>query len=344
MVIIFLLYCLCAFTLLLNFLAEEGIGDTNDNEGDNEENHNDDEDDEDDNNDNDNNNDEDEDNNDNKMGQIPAAGRAGAAGSAAHARRSPPRPAVAPAAAAAANVDQLAADFACTELDVFSFNFQARYPHVFIPTPPLTSGRATVVGHWLVPSVDQTMFSVEVETKGTHSNISMNTPGQFADLNSRVFLEVDQVVDQDTSAIEAGFCQTQDKIIRLFANLANIRPAGQVDVLPFPCEQNPTLIHLLFQGDELLSSQLQADGDHIHQYLSIVHVVFQAKDILHHGNNRGGYSKDLFSPFPVQLTASPAASAGSILCTAAAAAATFHFAPQPPPVLPPAQQQQQQPP
>ncbi len=66
----------------------------------------------------------------------------------------------------------------------------------------------------------------------------------------------------------------QDKIIRLFVDLANIRPAGQVDVLPFPCEQNPMLIHLLFQGDKLLSSWLQADGDYNHQYLSIVHVCF----------------------------------------------------------------------
>jgi hypothetical protein len=47
--------------------------------------------------------------------------------------------------AAAADVDWLAADFACTELDLLSFYFQARYPHVFIPTPPLTSGRANVV-------------------------------------------------------------------------------------------------------------------------------------------------------------------------------------------------------
>jgi hypothetical protein len=135
--------------------------------------------------------------------------------------------------------------------------------------------------------MDQTRFSVEVSTKGTHSIFSMNIPRQFVDLNSRVFLKVDQVVDQDASAIVAGFCQMQDKIICLFADLANIRPAGQVDVLPFPCEQNPMLIHLLFQGDELLSSRLQADGDYNHQYLSIVRVVFQAKDILHHKNNHG---------------------------------------------------------
>ncbi len=132
-----------------------------------------------------------------------------------------------------------------------------------------------MVGYWLVPSVDQTRFSVEVSTKGMHSIFSMNIPRQFADLNLRVFLKVDQVVDQDASAIAAGFCQMQDKIIHLFADLANICPAGQVDVLPFPCEQNPTLIHLLFQGDNLLSSQLQADGDYNHQYLSIVHVCFK---------------------------------------------------------------------
>jgi hypothetical protein len=72
----------------------------------------------------------------------------------------------------------------------------------------------------------------------------MNIPRQIADLNSHVFLRVDQLVDQDASAIAAGFCQMQDKIIHLFSDLANIRPARQVDVLPFPCEQNPTLIHL----------------------------------------------------------------------------------------------------
>jgi hypothetical protein len=157
LVIILLLYCACAFTLILNFLAEEGIGNANDNEGGNK--------DKEDNDDN-NNNDEDEDNNDHKMGQNPAAGRAGAAGHAAHARCSPPRPAVAPAAAAATNVDQLVADFACAELDLLSFNFRARYPQVFIPTPPLTSGRATVVGYWLVPSVDQTSLVWKFQLKG----------------------------------------------------------------------------------------------------------------------------------------------------------------------------------
>ncbi len=165
MVIILLLYCACAFTLILNFLAEEGIGNAYDNEGDVE--------DEDDNNNDEN---EDKDDNNNKMGRIPAAGRAGAAGRAAHARCSPPRPAIAPAAAAAANVDQLAADFAHADLDLLSFNFQARYPHIFIPTPPLTSGRATVVGYWLVPCVDQTRFSVEVSTEGTHSIFLTNIP------------------------------------------------------------------------------------------------------------------------------------------------------------------------
>jgi hypothetical protein len=118
LVITLLLYCAFAFTLILNFLAEEGIGNANDNKGGDE--------DEDDNDDDDDNDDEDKDNNDNKMGQIPAAGRAGAAGHAAHARRSPPRPAVAPTAAAAADVDQLTANFARAELDLLSFNFQAR--------------------------------------------------------------------------------------------------------------------------------------------------------------------------------------------------------------------------
>jgi hypothetical protein len=268
LVIILVLYCACTFTLvILNFLAEEDKDNDNN----------------DDNNDNDN-----KDDNDNKMGQIPAASCAGAAGPTAHARRSPPRPAVAPAAAAAANVDQLAANFARAELDLLSLNFQARYPHVFIPTPPLTSGRATEVGYRLVHSVDQTRFSVEVSTKGTHSIFLMNIPRQFEDLNLHVFLKVDQVVDQDASAISAGFRQMQDKIIHLFANLANIQPAGQVDVLPFPCEQNSMLIHLLFQGDELLLSWLQADGNYNHQYLSIVRVVFQAKDILCHRNNHRG--------------------------------------------------------
>ncbi len=129
MVIIFSLYCACVFTLILNFLAEEGIVNADNNEGGDK--------DEDDNDDDDN---KDEDKNDNKMGQIPAAGHAGATGCAAHARCSPPRPAVAPAAAAATDVDQLAADFSRAELDSLSFNFQARYPHIFIPTLPLTSG------------------------------------------------------------------------------------------------------------------------------------------------------------------------------------------------------------
>jgi hypothetical protein len=66
---------------------------------------------------------------------------------------------------------------------------------------------------------------VEVSTKGAHSIFSMNIPRQFADLNLHVFLKVDQVVDQVASAIAAGFHQMQDKIICLFADLANICPA-----------------------------------------------------------------------------------------------------------------------
>jgi hypothetical protein len=325
------------FTLILNFLAEEGIGNTNDNEGDNK-----DEDEDDNDDDDDNDNDEDKDNNNNNMGQIPAAGCTGAAGHAAHARRSPPRPAVATAAAAAANVDQLAADFACAELDSLSYNFQARYHHVFIPTPPLTSRRETVVEYWLVPSVDQTRFSVEVSTKGTLSIFLMNIPRRFTDLNSCVFF-FDQVVDQDASAIAAGFCQMQDKIICLFANLANIRPSGQVDVLPFPCEQNPMLIHLLFQGDKLLSSWLQADGDYNHQYLSIVRVVFQAKGILCHGNNHEGTQVICSPHFQRNLQQAQQHPQVPYYAPQQQQQPHVHFAPQPPP-SPPAQQQQQQPP
>ena len=89
-----------------------------------------------------------------------AAGRAGCA-PAPPARHSPTRP-VAPAMAAAANVDQLADNLPHVDLGTLVFNFQARYPHVFVPTPTYASGQVTVVGYWLVPSVDQTRFSVEV--------------------------------------------------------------------------------------------------------------------------------------------------------------------------------------
>ena len=145
-----------AFTFILNFLlVEEGI-DANDNEWDDVKDGDNGEDDDDDDNDDDNGKDDNEDNDDedeekevedddNDMGRTPsAAGRAaGAAGRApAPAKRSPKKPptAAAPTVAAPANVDQLAADFARAELDLLSFYFQARYPHVFIPTPPLTSG------------------------------------------------------------------------------------------------------------------------------------------------------------------------------------------------------------
>jgi hypothetical protein len=89
----------------------------------------------------------------------------------------------------------------------------------------------------------------------------MDISRQCSSLNACVFLEVDQHLDQDASAIAAGFRQVQDQILRAFADLANIHPAGQVDPLPFPCEQNPTLVQALFQGDDLLQRQLIADGD-----------------------------------------------------------------------------------
>ena len=47
------------------------------------------------------------------------------------------------------------------------------------------------------------------------------------------------------------------------------------------------LIHLLFQGDELLLNRLQADGDYNHQYLSIVHVIIQGSEVLRHGTTHG---------------------------------------------------------
>jgi hypothetical protein len=222
-------------------------------------------------------NEEEEDDNNDKIGRRPAP-PAGAcrAGRAPLARCSLTRPAVAPVAAAAANVvDQLADNLSCIDLASLLFNFEARYPHVFVPTPSLASGQATVVGYWLVPSVDQNRFSIAVSSTGTHSIFTMDVPRQFADLNARVFLEVDQHLYQDASVIAAGFRQVQDQILRTFADLANIRPAGQVDPLPFPCEQNPRLVQVLFQGDDLLQHRLIADGDSNHQYhLSIVHVVF----------------------------------------------------------------------
>jgi hypothetical protein len=184
---------------------------------------------------------------------------------------------------------------------------------------------------------------MEVSTKGMHSIFLMNIPRNFLNLNSRVFLEVDQVADQDASAIAAGFCQMQDKIICLFVDLANIHSAGQVDVLPFPCEQNPMLIHLLFQGDEFLLSQLQVDGDYNHQYLSIVHVVFQAKDILCHGNNHGGTQVICSLHFQRNLQQAQQHLQVPYYAPQQQQQPHVHFAPQPPPP-PPAQQQQQQPP
>ena len=112
-----------------------------------------------------------------EMSRVPppagrGCGRGRAAGRAAPAappvvRRSPPRPAAAAASApAGADVEMLTDNLARANLSSPAFNFQARFPHVFIPTPSLASGRATVVGYWLVPSVDQTRFSVEVSATG----------------------------------------------------------------------------------------------------------------------------------------------------------------------------------
>jgi hypothetical protein len=227
----FALLIMCAKPdYLLVTLHTEGEGiNLDDYYGNNEENINDDRD----------NNNEDEDVDDDKMGHRPAP-PAGAchAGHAPPARCSPTRP-VAHAAVAAANfVDQLADDLSRVGLASFVFNFEARYPHVFVPTSSLTSGQATVVSYWLVPSVDQNQnrFSVAVSPTGTHSIFTIDIPRQFANLNARAFLEVDQHLDQDASAIAAGFRQVQDQILCAFADLANIRPAGQVDPLPFLCE------------------------------------------------------------------------------------------------------------
>ena len=115
----------------------------------------------------------------------------------------------------------------------------------------------------------------------------MNILRHFADLNTCVFLEVDQHLDKDASIIAAGFHQGQDQLLRVFADLVNILPAGQVGPLPFPCEQNLTLVQVLFQGEDLLQRWLIANGDNNNQYLSIVHVVFQSREMLCHGINYG---------------------------------------------------------
>ncbi len=107
---------------------------------------------------------EDKDNNDDndKLGPAPPAVGCAGRSHVPPARGSPTRP-VAPAAATAANVlDQRADDLSCIDLASLVFNFEARYPHVFVLTPLLASGQATVVGYWLVPSVDQNRFSVAV--------------------------------------------------------------------------------------------------------------------------------------------------------------------------------------
>ena len=126
----------------------------------------------------DNNNYEDKYNGDGRKPTPPAAGRSGRA-PVPPARCSPPRP-VAPAAAAAANADQLADNLAHVDLGTLVFNFQAKHLHAFVPTPSLASGQATVVGYWLVPSVDQTRCSVEVSPTGRHSIFTMDIPRQFA--------------------------------------------------------------------------------------------------------------------------------------------------------------------
>jgi hypothetical protein len=132
----------------------------------------------------------------------------------------------------------------------------------------------------------------------------MYISGKLTNLNRCVFLQDSQNLNQDASTITAGFFQVQDRILPVFANLTNICPAEQVEPLPFPCEQNPTLVQGLFQGDDLLQSWLQADGENIHQYLSVVRVVFQAREVLRH---RWASSSDLFYLFPTERLASPEA-------------------------------------
>jgi hypothetical protein len=83
-------------------------------------------------------NDDDDDEEMSRKPALPAAGCAGRA-PAPPARRSPTRP-VAPAVAAAANVDQLADNLSHVDLGALVFNFQARYPQIFVPTPSLAPG------------------------------------------------------------------------------------------------------------------------------------------------------------------------------------------------------------
>ena len=169
--------------------------------------------------------------NDNKMRRNPAPPAAGCAGCAPapHARCSPPRP-VALVAAAAANVDQLVDNLAQVDLGTLVFNFQARYPHVFVSTPSLTlaSGQATVVGYWLIPSVDQTRFSVEVSPTGMHSVFNMDIPRQFASLNACVFLEVVQVFIKMhlQSQLASAKCR-----IRFYVHLLTLQSSAQLDRL-----------------------------------------------------------------------------------------------------------------
>ena len=60
-----------------------------------------------------------------------------------HSPQKKPKPATTPTNAATnatmGDVEQLAANFACAEVQALTFNFEACYSHILIPTPPLVS-------------------------------------------------------------------------------------------------------------------------------------------------------------------------------------------------------------
>jgi hypothetical protein len=81
---------------------------------------------------------EEKDNDDDKMGRRPA----------------PPACKTLPDKACSTSGGCSCHNLSCIDLASLVINLEAKYPHVFVPTPSLASGQATVVGYWLVPSVD----------------------------------------------------------------------------------------------------------------------------------------------------------------------------------------------
>jgi hypothetical protein len=157
------------------------------------------------------------------------------------------------------------------------FNFNFRFPCIFMHTVALADGHKIVMGDYLVPTLHVSRFKVNVSANGEEAILSMALPKTFVDMNARSLVEV-STSNRDEQAFWGAYRKATHDIKSSGLKLDNVHATGQRDTLPFPCQQLPVLMHVLHTGDDLLfeelSNNFMIDSNAKHQMFAFLRVKF----------------------------------------------------------------------